>query len=89
MGQARSLLLFIFGLFKQNWHFYRKYMWKNVHPVYGFELTTFEHESPPITTRPGLPPFNEFILFTNVINMDEELMESPQAWIGKDLLLML
>ena len=22
----------------------------------GFEPTTFEHESPPITTRPGLPP---------------------------------
>ena len=24
--------------------------------VPGFELTTFGHESPPITTRPGLPP---------------------------------
>ena len=24
--------------------------------VPGFELTTLEHESPPITTRPGLPP---------------------------------
>ena len=24
--------------------------------VLGFEPTTFENESPPITTRPGLPP---------------------------------
>ena len=24
--------------------------------VPGFELTTMEYESPPITTRPGLPP---------------------------------
>ena len=24
--------------------------------VLGFELTTFGNESPPITTRPGLPP---------------------------------
>ena len=24
--------------------------------VQGFELTILEHESPPITTRPGLPP---------------------------------
>ena len=29
---------------------------KNVHPVYGtgIQPTTFEHVSPPITTRPGL-----------------------------------
>ena len=24
--------------------------------VQGFELTTLDHESPPITTIPGLPP---------------------------------
>ena len=28
--------------------------------VLGFELTTFGHESPLITTRPGLPPFDEY-----------------------------
>ena len=28
--------------------------------VPGFELLTFEHESSPITTKPGLLPFNVF-----------------------------
>ena len=29
---------------------------KNVHPVYGVRIQTLEHQPPPITTRPGLPP---------------------------------
>ena len=34
-------------------------MWKNVHTVYGagIQPTTLEHESLPITTRQGLPPY--------------------------------
>ena len=34
---------------------------KNVHPVYGAGIRTLEHESPPTTTRSGLPP-NKYIV---------------------------
>ena len=33
-------------------------MWKNVHPVYGAGILS-ERESPPITTRPGLPTLSQ------------------------------
>ena len=39
--------------------FLQKIYVKNVHSVYGAGIQThdpLEHESPPITTRPGLPP---------------------------------
>ena len=38
--------------------FCNKYMWKNVHPVYGRDSNPrpSERESPPIATRPGLLP---------------------------------
>ena len=41
MGQP-GLFLFIFGLFKQTLQFYNKYMWKNVHPVYGAGIRTHD-----------------------------------------------
>ena len=34
------------------------------HPVYDTGIRTHdlsEHESPPVTTRPGLPPINSFV----------------------------
>ena len=49
--------------------------------VLGFEPTTLEHESPPITTRPGLPPasnrclfnyINVTVLFTNLVRIPEK-----------------
>ena len=58
MGQPRPLLLFIFGLFKQNhYNFYNKYMWKNVQTVYGAGIWAHDlwNMSPtPITTRPKI-----------------------------------
>ena len=44
MGQPRPLFrLFSFGLFKQtSLQFYNKYMWKNVHPVYGAGIRTHD-----------------------------------------------
>ena len=60
MGQAWPLLLFIFGLFKQT----PLQFLQRIH-VKKFPCSMrcrdsnpqpSEHESPPITTRPGLPP---------------------------------
>ena len=50
--------MFIFGLFQTNINtILQQINVKNVHPVYGAGIRThqaLEHESPPITTRPGL-----------------------------------
>ena len=60
MGQIRPLLSFIFGLFKQTIQFLRLNV-RNVMSIQyiapGFEPTTFQTESSPVTTRPGLPPY--------------------------------
>ena len=42
--------------------------------VQGFELTILEHESPPITTRPGLPPPNYCRLFSLVTLMTSRII---------------
>ena len=56
MGQP-DLFLIYFRLFKHTLQIWQQIcMWKNVHPVYGDGIQTLEHESPPITTRPRLPP---------------------------------
>ena len=58
MGQPQPLFVY-FRSFQTNiTNIYNKYMWKNVHPVYGAGIRTHDlwNESPPITTRPGLPP---------------------------------
>ena len=39
-GPTPASFSFIFGLFKQTTNFYNKYMWKNVHPVYGAGIQT-------------------------------------------------
>ena len=36
---------------------------KNVHPLYGTVNRPSEHESVPITTRPGLPPNTIIFIF--------------------------
>ena len=61
LGQPRSLFVY-FGLFKQTIQFLQQMNVKNVmsiqYPAPGFEPTTLERESTPITTRPGLPPIH-------------------------------
>ena len=46
MGYPQPLLWFIFGFFKKHhYNFYNKYMWKNVHPVYGARIRTHNHKT--------------------------------------------
>ena len=55
---------FYFRLFKQTLQFVQPINVKNVHPVYGAGFRTHdfsEHESPPITIRPGLPPIKMIV----------------------------
>ena len=55
--KTRPLLLFIFCLFQANIiNFLQPIYVQNVHAVFGARTQTLEHESPPITTRPRLPP---------------------------------
>ena len=49
--------LFIFGLFKQTLQFLQQIYVKNVHPVYGARIRTYDLRNVslfPITTRPGI-----------------------------------
>ena len=70
LNWANPDLFFIyFRLFKHtSLQFLQQINVKNVlsiqYTMPGFELTTFEHESPPITTRPGLLP--SYNLFDNM-----------------------
>ena len=48
----------LFSVFSnKHYNFYNKHMWKMSiqYTLLGFKPTTFSIESPPITTRPGLP----------------------------------
>ena len=46
MGYPQPLLWFIFGFFKKHhYNFYNKYMWKNVHQVYGARIRTHNHKT--------------------------------------------
>ena len=59
MGQPRPPLSFIFRLFMQTLlHFLQLIYVKNVSSIRCRDSNPrpSEHESPPITTRPGLPP---------------------------------
>ena len=62
-GLPRPLFVY-FRPFKQTFKFYNNQMWKmSIHyTVLGFKATTFEYESPPITTRLDLFLFT-FVLF--------------------------
>ena len=61
MSLPRPLLSFIFGLFKQTSLklFQQIYVKKCPSSIrcWDSNLQPLEHESPPITTRPGLPPY--------------------------------
>ena len=59
MGQP-SLFFRLFSVFSNKiYNFYYKFMWKNVHPVYGAGIRThtlLKMSLLPLTTRPELPP---------------------------------
>ena len=65
-GLTPASFSFIFNLFRQTTEFYNKSMWKNVMSIQymapGFEPRPLEHESSPLTTRPGLPPNHKHAL---------------------------
>ena len=72
MGQTRPLFRFYFRLFQtNNYNSYNKYMWKMWWPssiqCRASNPWPSGHESPPITTRPGLP---RFCYFTNIFYLD-------------------
>ena len=63
-GPSSVSFSFIFVLSNKHYNFYNKYMWKFLWPSsirrQDFNpqpLEPLEHKSPPITTRPGLPPY--------------------------------
>ena len=70
MGPPQLLLLFTFDLFNQHYNFATKYVKKcpssvrcrNSNPLHS------KHESPPITTRPGLHNSLALFLFTFGLN---------------------
>ena len=71
LGQPRPLFRLFSVFSNKQYKFYNKSMWKNVmsiqYPAPGFEPTTFGTwvSSPPITTRPGLPPSKRFLGHNN------------------------
>ena len=76
MGQPRPLLSFIFGLFKHtSWQFLQQIYVINVHPVYSAGIQPLKHDSPPITTRPGLP-------FRFVINIFHDRVVSLLGYLA-------
>ena len=42
----------IFGPFKQQYNFYNKSMWKNVHPIYSTGIRTHDLLDPSLLTQP-------------------------------------
>ena len=66
-GPTPASFSFIIGLFKQTMQFLQLINVKNVHLVYGTGIRTHdlpsEHESSPITTRPGHQPSWRFFCF--------------------------
>ena len=60
MGHPRPLFVYFRSFSNKQYKFYNKSMGKNImsiqYPAPEFEPTTLKHESPPITTGPGLPP---------------------------------
>ena len=71
MGQPRHLLSFIFGLFKQtSLHFMHQiYVKKCPSSLQCRDLNPWplEHESPPITTRPGLLPIIRNVFMRDIV----------------------
>ena len=72
---------FIFVFSNKHNNFYNKWMWNNIHPVgilcWDSNLRPLEHESPPITTRPGLPPLVDQLLF------EQKYSLSSQSFVGE------
>ena len=64
-------LFFVFS--NKNYNFHNKYMRKNVNPIYAAGIQTHKlprHESPPITTRPGLLPYVDIYVLSTWCSED-------------------
>ena len=79
MGQPRSLFSFIFVFSKTH---YKSVCKKCPSSKWRRDLNSqpLEHESPPITTRPGLPPRSTFIVQTFVFH--HSLLRIPYGGSG-------
>ena len=84
MNKPRPLLSFIFGLFKQTVpQFYNKYHVKKCpFSIQCQDLNPWllEHESPPITTRPGLPPIKFDIFATIDVELRLTIFNKGPNW---------
>ena len=67
MSHPRPLFVY-FRLFQQTFLFYNRYMCKNPSSLRCWDLNPQPsgHESPPITTTPGLPPLESKFFFTGL-----------------------
>ena len=85
MGHPQPLFVY-FCLFKQTLQFSQQINVKNVNPVYSAGIRT-HNQSPPITTRPGLPPktHNVWINFWVILwNGPEELVACKSICNGSN-----
>ena len=86
MGHPRPLFRLFSVFFKQTIQFLQQINVKNVKSIKylatGFKPTPLERESPPITTRPGLPPpvFVYFQFYVSKIN-DRQIIVSVNQLI--------
>ena len=83
-GPTPASFPFIFSLFNLTLQFLQQINVKNVHLVYPwFELTTFWYESPPLTTRPELPPIMFIVIFVKYVNppvLFRSYRFAPRLW---------
>ena len=68
MGQSRPLIR-LFSVFSNKYHynFYNRYMWKNVHPVYGAGIQTHDLRNVslfPLPLDQGSRPCKTFLTFS-------------------------
>ena len=85
MGHPRPLSSFIFGLFKQTLQFYNNVCEKCPSSIRYRDSNSqpFDYESPPLTTRPGLPPT---IIFFSMLHFPQS--DDTKIWLNSFLLLL-
>ena len=83
MDQPPSSFTFIFFVFSnKQYNFCNKSMWKNVMSILFSNPRPLDHESPPVSTRPGLPLHgsNFFIAWATVLAVDWPWYGAPLKW---------
>ena len=84
MDQPRPLLTFIFGLFKQTslQFLQQEYVKKCPSSIQSQDSNpqSLEHESPPITARPGLPPSCRLFLQTFFRKTSRAVNKKAKKW---------